>query len=161
MISNSVSLLKDDFKILQTIGSYLTSDAQEISKKFYVIAVETSSMFHYNKVNEIIGSIVETYSNINKEIDGKIIYFDYKILKVEEAKEFINTKTSNVVIDAGGGTDYVPVFNWIDSNKDKECICLFYITDGFGNYPKENPSYPVVWINDYESQYPFGELLVL
>jgi len=57
----------------------------------------------------------------------------------------------------GGGTSFIPVFEYIDKNE--EPACLIYFTDMEGSFPKETPNYPVLWINTgkYDSKPPFGE----
>lgn len=47
-------------------------------------------------------------------------------------------------IHGRGGTDFRPVFNWIES-RGEGCVLLF-ATDGFGTFPTVRPSYPVLWL---------------
>lgn len=47
-----------------------------------------------------------------------------------------------------GGTSFVPVFERVDKliKEGKEIDCLIYLTDGWGEYPKKKPDYPVYFI---------------
>jgi len=65
-----------------------------------------------------------------------------------------------------GGTDFRPVFESVAEEavvKGYLPDCLIYFTDGFGSFPKEAPSYPVLWIVVEEGieEFPFGEVLCL
>jgi predicted metal-dependent peptidase len=47
----------------------------------------------------------------------------------------------------GGGTSFIPPFEWVDENLADQPSCLVYFTDGvcFGRVPKQAPGYPVLW----------------
>jgi len=45
-----------------------------------------------------------------------------------------------------GGTDFRPAFDLIKEQYHDNIDLLIYFTDGFGNYPKTPPKYPVLWI---------------
>lgn len=64
------------------------------------------------------------------------------------------------VMKGGGGTDFCPVFNYIEEN-DLSPDCLLYLTDGYGGFPKEAPKYAVIWgnISGKAAAYPFGEVV--
>lgn len=42
------------------------------------------------------------------------------------------------------GTEFHPVFDWVQ-REGIQPACLIYLTDGFGDFPKEQPTYPVLW----------------
>lgn len=65
----------------------------------------------------------------------------------------------------GGGTSFVPVFDWAKS-QDEPCRCLVYLTDLLGEFPKEDPGFPVVWVVPKTTHYlpprpPFGEVVFI
>jgi predicted metal-dependent peptidase len=67
----------------------------------------------------------------------------------------------------GGGTSFVPVFDWVKES-GVEPVCMIYMTDCYGDFPKEVPPYPVLWLSTVDpaklpEQYrpPFGDLLFL
>lgn len=45
----------------------------------------------------------------------------------------------------GGGTSFVPVFDYVRDN-GIQVDALVYLTDSFGDAPKEAPNYPVLWL---------------
>lgn len=55
----------------------------------------------------------------------------------------------------GGGTDFRPVFKYIKDN-EIEIDALIYFTDGYGDFPKKEPDYPVIWVIKGTVQPPFG-----
>jgi predicted metal-dependent peptidase len=66
----------------------------------------------------------------------------------------------------GGGTDFRPVFQWIEE-QGIEPACLVMMTDCMGSYPDEAPPYPVIWASTIQPEKlghytpPFGEVLFL
>ena len=46
----------------------------------------------------------------------------------------------------GGGTDFRPVFRYLDEHPEPEPDLLIFITDGDGDYPERAPAYPVMWL---------------
>jgi predicted metal-dependent peptidase len=77
-----------------------------------------------------------------------------------------------VTIDAkgGGGTDFRPVFDVIDDPKkaeenglemDDPPICVVYLTDLDGSFPRTAPEYPVLWIavDARHRKAPWGEVI--
>ena len=61
-----------------------------------------------------------------------------------------------------GGTDFRPVFDKIDE-LGLTPDALIYLTDGYGDFPDVEPSYPVVWgsIGKTPEQYPFGDVVMV
>ena len=74
-----------------------------------------------------------------------------------------------VTIDAkgGGGTDFRPVFDHIDGDKeeDEPPVCVVYLTDLDGTYPAKEPEYPVLWCVPPGAgsgrKVPFGEIVAV
>lgn len=63
----------------------------------------------------------------------------------------------------GGGTSFVPVFQWIEDNHVKP-DALVYLTDMMGTFPDEAPDYPVIWgtITPIEQiPAPFGDAVFI
>ena len=60
----------------------------------------------------------------------------------------------------GGGTSFAPVFDWIASN-GQQPDTLIYFTDADGEFPKDAPSYPVLWLVKGKAPVPFGRRIQL
>lgn len=60
----------------------------------------------------------------------------------------------------GGGTDFRPVFEWIDSEQLRPDL-LVYFTDAEGKFPDLAPDYPVLWLVKGKAPVPWGERVQL
>jgi predicted metal-dependent peptidase len=93
-----------------------------------------------------------------------LIQCDADIQKVEEFDECSATSFERMRIYGRGGTRFEPVFDWI-KEKSRQGVFTFdtliYLTDGFGSFPPQPPSYPVLWIMIPNSRpdVPFGEVI--
>jgi predicted metal-dependent peptidase len=58
-------------------------------------------------------------------------------------------------IAGGGGTDFRPVFEWIQREHSSPDL-LVYFTDAEGQFPAREPTYPVVWLVKGKADVPFG-----
>lgn len=56
----------------------------------------------------------------------------------------------------GGGTDFRPPFNYLEQHGILP-QCLIYLTDGYGPFPPQPPSYPVLWVMTTDVVPPWGE----
>ena len=63
-------------------------------------------------------------------------------------------------ISGGGGTSFVPVFDWI-STEHRRPDLLLYFTDAEGDFPAQAPDYPVVWLVKGKGMVPWGERIQL
>ena len=63
-------------------------------------------------------------------------------------------------IGGGGGTRFVPVFEWIAATQRQPDV-LLYFTDAEGEFPREAPAYPVLWLVKGRSRVPWGERIQL
>lgn len=90
-----------------------------------------------------------------------VIWCDAQVQRVDEVEDGADIESiRHKGAKGGGGTSFVPVFDWIE----KENItpdALIYLTDGYGDFPKKEPSnYPVMWGNITPGyKYPFGEVI--
>jgi predicted metal-dependent peptidase len=60
----------------------------------------------------------------------------------------------------GGGTRFTPVFEWAE-NLDRPPQLLLYFTDAKGEFPKREPSYPVLWLVKGKEKVPWGQRIQL
>ncbi|HID82685.1 MAG TPA: hypothetical protein EYH06_07670 [Chromatiales bacterium] len=60
----------------------------------------------------------------------------------------------------GGGTSFKPVFNWLDS-VDLQPDLLIYFTDAQGDFPEQQPGYPVIWLVKGKTPVPWGQRIQL
>jgi len=63
-------------------------------------------------------------------------------------------------LSGGGGTDFRPVFRWIE-RQDMRPEALIYFTDACGDFPEQAPGYPTLWLVKGGQQVPFGTRIQL
>lgn len=63
-------------------------------------------------------------------------------------------------LKGGGGTRFTPVFEWIERERLRPDL-LIYFTDGEGEFPEREPDYPVVWLVKGRAPVPWGERIQL
>ncbi|MEA3419920.1 MAG: VWA-like domain-containing protein [Campylobacterota bacterium] len=135
-------------------GIYLPSLSSDLLR--IVIAIDTSGSVDEKLLGIFLGevqSITQQYPNY--EID--IITADAKI---QSHEVFLPGETLNYEIKGRGGTDFRPVFEYIDHHIDYPTL-LLYFTDGLGTFPEEEPGYDLLWVMPEEREVPFGEIVLL
>ncbi len=63
-------------------------------------------------------------------------------------------------LPGGGGTSFVPVFQWV-AKAGIQPDLLVYFTDAEGEFPKQEPPYPVIWLVKGQSKVPWGQRIQL
>jgi predicted metal-dependent peptidase len=63
-------------------------------------------------------------------------------------------------LKGGGGTSFLPVFEWVDS-QDQRPDLLVYFTDAKGMFPKAMPDYPIIWLVKGGQSVPWGQRVQL
>lgn len=63
-------------------------------------------------------------------------------------------------IKGGGGTSFVPVFQWVEREWPQPDLVV-YFTDADGQFPDREPPYPVIWLVKGRSKVPWGQRIQL
>lgn len=63
-------------------------------------------------------------------------------------------------IQGGGGTDFRPVFEWV-ARQGREPDLLLYFTDAAGDFPSQEPAFPVLWLVKGSAPVPWGQRIQL
>ena len=135
-------------------GIYLPSLSSDLLR--IVVAIDTSGSVDETLLTTFLGeinSIMQSYPNY--EID--VITADAKI---QSHKVFLPGENLDYEVSGGGGTDFRPVFEYIDQQINYPTL-LLYFTDGMGTFPEMEPSYDVMWVMPEEKEVPFGEVMAL
>ena len=151
---------RDDFvmmppsKKLLYEGIYLPSS---ISQTFRLaIAIDSSGSVDEVLLNAFLSEVNFLMQQIqNYSID--ILVCDDKI---HSHTTFLSGEALDVGLKGGGGTDFRPVFEFIEKELD-DVKLLLYFTDLQGVFPKEAPSYAVKWVIPKELESPFGTVICL
>jgi predicted metal-dependent peptidase len=138
---------------------YLPSIESEGVDTFVVCADVSGSTLPY--IQQFLGEI----SQIAKVLKFRTLYVMYCDAAVQHVDEYgredLPIKPPRTY--GGGGTDFRPVFNWLDERiiTPKGMI---YLTDTYGAFPKVPPPYPVLWTVPKDAQrasVPFGEIVTI
>lgn len=138
----------------QSIGVYLPATYRENIE--IAIGLDTSGSMSDKDikdcVSEVLG-ILRAFDSVKLtvlECDADV----HAAENIESVEELQALK-----IKGGGGTDFVPVFEWLKKNKPEVKAVVFF-TDGYGNFPQQSPDYPVLWCvteNGMDrDKFPFG-----
>ena len=135
-----VKRIKEFVIAIDTSGSTSGEIVQKFVQKTYNILKTTESFF--TKVNI---HIIQCDADIQEHV---------KITTEEEFNDYMETMT----IHGLGGTDFRPVFDFVDDLIEAEEFTnlkgLIYFTDGFGVYPDKKPVYETAFVfldDDYNN----------
>jgi len=65
-----------------------------------------------------------------------------------------------VQFKGGGGTRFTPVFDWVEKQEMRPDL-LVYFTDADGEFPEQEPQYPVIWLVKGKEPVPWGQRIQL
>lgn len=120
-----------------------------------IIGVDTSGSIGPRELSEFQAEIQAALDECTPEAI-EVIYCDARVNGVEE---FTPGDTVRLKPMGGGGTDFCPVFDHVE--KGEEPVCLIYLTDGHGSFPRQEPGYPVLWATTDRDKYPFGQVVAI
>jgi len=63
-------------------------------------------------------------------------------------------------IAGGGGTSFIPPFEWL-AGEDRDPDLVVYFTDAGGEFPRQAPHYPVIWLVKGRRPVPWGQRIQL
>ena len=150
---SSLSFMPPNMKYLYR-GIYLPSLSSDLLR--IVIAIDSSGSVDEKLLGLFLGeveSITQQYPNF--EID--LITADAKI---QSHEVFLPGESLVYEIRGGGGTDFRPVFEYIDRHIDHPTL-LIYFTDGLGTFPSDEPNYDLLWVMPESQDVPFGEVMLI
>ncbi|MDD4854769.1 MAG: VWA-like domain-containing protein [Sulfuricurvum sp.] len=78
--------------------------------------------------------------------------------RVRSHQRFTNGENIEYTLEGGGGTDFTPVFEFIDRQLTPPKM-LLYFTDLDGKFPMREPHYETVWITPVMRDVPFGRVI--
>ncbi len=129
----------------------LTSDTLSLC-----VAVDTSGSID----DMLLGAFMEEFKTIMQNFPAVQIELLIADAKVHAHHTFRGGEKMDFPLKGGGGTDYRPVFEYIDANLPMNTM-LLYFTDGDGWFPKFPPNYEVLWALSRRAKVPFGRPLVI
>lgn len=127
-----------------------------------VFAVDTSGSMTDGELSQIYTEIRAFRETFPTPL--VVVQCDDDIQSVKEYEAFEDFEDPTLVdVYGGGGTDFRPIFKWIDENESGSPSILIHATDGYGIFPKIC-SVPVLWLltRNHASNLPdWGEQFVI
>ena len=120
----------------------------------FVIALDTSASCSRGLIEQFLAETMAILEqgNFFKRICLHLIQCDNEIQEdvcVTGAEEFQNYR-NHFEAKGLGGTDFCPVFSYIDSLREKKQLRnlkgMIYFTDGYGRFPKKKPDYEAAFV---------------
>jgi predicted metal-dependent peptidase len=121
-----------------------------------VVGVDTSGSIGQRELDVFFGEMRGMLDDLRPE-QIHVVWCDAKVHKVDTVDD--SQDISALKPHGGGGTDFRPVFDWIDTQPGQP-DALVYLTDGLGSFPDGPPPYPVIWGAIRKGvKYPFGDVV--
>jgi len=124
-----------------------------------VVALDTSGSIKDREMEEFIGEIDALKGQIRARVT--LLSCDAELCKdapwIFEPWEAFSRPAK---IAGGGGTSFLPVFDWIERVGPFPDL-LVHFTDAEGDFPPTEPPYPVIWLVKGRSQVPWGQRIQL
>jgi predicted metal-dependent peptidase len=119
-----------------------------------VVAFDTSgSCWHYQQ------RFFAELKSVIDECKPESVWFLQCDASIESAEELMAGDQINPTAKGGGGTSFVPPFEWV-AEQGIQPACMIYMTDTYGTFPEQAPEYPVLWaVTEKGVQVPFGEVI--
>jgi predicted metal-dependent peptidase len=136
-------------------GLYLPS-VERAGVGTIVVAVDTSGSIGQEELEQFAGEITA----ISDEAKPEAIHIVYCDAVVQSTQQFGPSEPIDLEPRGGGGTDFRPVFEWVEANQIAPA-CLIYLTDLCCHSYPQVPDYPVLWVTDSRRSAPFGETVRL
>jgi predicted metal-dependent peptidase len=136
-------------------GLYLPS-CREQQLGTVVVAVDTSGSINQESLDLFASELSAILQDFRAET--YVIYCDSNIQGIDHFYQ--GDFPDNLNPKGGGGTDFRPVFEWIDKENINPA-CVIYFTDLDGRFPEVSPMFPVLWVTDQKgvNDPGFGEVL--
>jgi len=136
------------------MGFYLPS---AISETFnLVVAIDSSGSIDDELLSESLSELNYLMLSVPKYKIEVLICDD----KIHSHNTFYTGDTLEVDVKGGAGTDFRPVFSFIDENLEDTNL-LLYFSDMDGIFPKDEPNYEVKWICKKNENPPFGKTIIM
>ncbi len=124
-----------------------------------VIALDISGSIADKEIGEFISEVNAIKSQLRARItllacDSKLA--DGSPWKFEPWEEFAMPKK----FKGGGGTSFKPVIDWAE-DEDQAPNLMIYFTDAQGEFPEQEPAFPVIWLVKGKTPVPWGQRVQL
>lgn len=138
-----------------TSGIYLPSQGQFGSGEV-VVFVDVSG-----SVLDMLQEFGKEINAVHKECRPTKLHVVYGDDGVRNTAMYRPGEVIKLASKGGGGTDFRPLFRWVDEQGIKP-KCAVFLTDLYGTFPDVPPEYPVLWATNTKGYaVPFGETVII
>lgn len=127
-----------------------------------VFAIDTSASMQ----DEMLAQLTAELRAFRETFPSRltVIQADARVQAVHTFEAMDGTEIpQRLPLAGGGGTDFRPVFDWVNTHADGAIV--LYATDGMGTYPDRAPHAPVIWLRTPPhvrvQEVPFGVVVGL
>ncbi|MGD8312211.1 MAG: VWA-like domain-containing protein [Gammaproteobacteria bacterium] len=124
-----------------------------------VVALDTSGSIRSGEMREFVSEIDAIKGQVRARITllaCDAVLSDRGPWVYEPWEEFVFPAD----IRGGGGTRFTPVFDWIREQGGPPDL-LVYFTDAEGEFPEQEPPFPVIWLVKGRGKVPWGQRIQL
>lgn len=123
-----------------------------------VVAVDTSGSIGQRELDAFCAEVGGVLNDV-KPRRIVVISCDARVNQVEEVTSMDELGALRAKgFGGGGGTDFKPVFDYVDEHELKP-ETLIYLTDLYGGFPSEAPAYPTIWAATTDVEPPWGDVV--
>jgi predicted metal-dependent peptidase len=124
-----------------------------------VIALDISGSIAEQEIAEFMSEVNAIKSQLRARIT--LLACDAKLAQgcpwiFEPWDEFVMPEK----LKGGGGTSFVPVIEWLE-DQDQAPDLIVYFTDAQGEFPQQEPAFPVIWLVKGKTPVPWGQRVQL
>ncbi|MFN2107165.1 MAG: DUF2201 family putative metallopeptidase [Candidatus Promineifilaceae bacterium] len=124
-----------------------------------VVALDTSGSIGEAEMREFVTEIDAIKGQVRARIvlhacDARLASDGPWCFESWETFELPNT------LRGGGGTRFTPIFDWLHQEGCNPDL-LVYFTDAQGEFPKQEPPFPVIWLVKGRAEVPWGQRIQL
>ena len=124
-------------------GLYLQSQRSERLRAVVAIDTSGSTQGYLAKFFTELTSLLGTFGSY----ELTVIQCDAEVGKVETFDDSNPLAPDHEwETTGGGGTDFRPVFDYVENHPELDPNLLVFFTDGCGDCPDRSPRYPVMWL---------------
>lgn len=142
-----------------SLGTYLPDVDRE--KIEICVALDTSGSISNQDLRDFTSEVWEIVNSF-QNIDLTLIQADAKIQDTKEINNYNQQEINDLEIKGRGGTDHIPVFDWVEKNKANTPLLICF-TDGFTQTPQTRPNFDTLWVlpdQDTDKNFNFGKVII-
>jgi predicted metal-dependent peptidase len=151
---------RDDFRLVPPNKKYLYRGIyipSTYSERFsLVVAIDSSGSVDEELLSAFLSEVDFLMSQIQNYKIELLVCDD----RIRSHETFYSGEALACKPIGGGGTDFRPVFSFVQSELYL-CDLILYFTDMEGVFPSEAPPQRVKWVSTSSKEPPFGELILL